>query len=99
MKGVRSHTLVVARQPAPSVLVDCHQARRVRSANAFVGIIHAGTCIEVEMVTADENRTVRRVMRPDACFLREIERPENVGIERAGFDGLRWSVRATRCEV
>jgi len=87
MKCTRAHVLVIPREKAAGLLVDDHKARRIWPANLDVGIVHAVAAIQIQMIAVDENGTVRGVVGPNAGASGKIERPDDVRIERAGFDG------------
>src|SRR4029079_13219364 len=86
MEDVWRDVFVVTRQQASGALVEDDEAGRIGCADAFVGVVHSSAGVQVEMAAVNKNRTMRGVMRPNAVFLREIERPENVRVERAGLE-------------
>ena len=64
-----------------SSFVQYDQARRVGSSNAFVGIIDAGARVEIEIIAANKNRAVGRVVGPDSRALSQVKQPEDVCVE------------------
>src|SRR2546429_81575 len=81
MKNVRRDVFLVARHKSPCPFVEHDEARRVRRADAFVGVVHAGGGVEVKVVPMNQNRAVRAVMRPNASARSQIENPDDVGVE------------------
>src|SRR5207249_9294470 len=65
MENVWRNVLVIARNQTAGVLVDGDKARGLGGANALVRIVHAGSGIEVEIVAVNDNRAMRRVVRPN----------------------------------
>jgi hypothetical protein len=99
MKDARRDMLVIPREKPAATLVEHEEARRVRCPDAFMGVVHSGAGVEVKMIAVDEDRTVRRIVRPDARATREIELPENVRIERPDLNRRRRGVGAARRQV
>ena len=84
VENVRGDVFVLAGEELARAFVEDDEARGVGRADAFVGVVHAGAGVEVKMVAANEDGAVGGVVGPDACLLREVEEPEDVGVEGAG---------------
>jgi len=85
---------VVAGEDPAGVFVQDEKAGGIRGADLFVGVVHAGTGIEIEMVSVDEDGGMGGVMGPDAGFAGQVGMPEDIGVhrpegnERFAFGGL-----------
>src|SRR4026208_2323554 len=99
MKNAGGDTFVIARQEPSRALVEHHQAWSVRRAYFLVGVVNAGAGVQVKMIAMDEDRTVRGIVRPDASSFREVEKPENVRVQRTGLKRLGRGIAAARREV
>ncbi len=89
MKDIGGQVLVISPHQLAGVFIKHHQARRVGRANALVRIVHPGPGVDVKVIAVNENRAVGRVVRPDAGSLLEVQEPDNIGVERAGFERVR----------
>ena len=88
MKNVRRDVLVLAGDVVAGPLVEHDERRRVRGADALVGVVHARRGVEVKVIAVNQNRTVRGVVRPDTRAGNQVEAPQNVRVQRAGFEQL-----------
>lgn len=86
MKDRWGDVFAVAGQQASGFFVDDDDARRVGSADAFVGVVHAGAGVQVEVIAVDQDGTVRGVVGPDAGGGDKVADPDDVGVEGAGFE-------------
>ena len=82
VKNRRRDVLPCACEQTTTALVENDKTRGVRSANLPMRVVHPSASVEVEVVASNEDRTVCCVMRPDPGSLRQVEEPDDVGIER-----------------
>src|SRR6266852_1378859 len=99
MEDARGDLLVIARDQPPAGLVQHDQAWGVRRANPLVRVIDPGAGIEVEAIAVDENRAVRRVVRPNARAGGQIKAPKNGRAGRARLARMRFARRPARIEA
>src|SRR6266446_6536919 len=99
MEDARSDLLVIARDQPPAGLVQHDQARGVRRANPLVRVIDPGAGIKVEVIAVDENRAVRRVVRPNARAGGQVEAPKNNRAVRARLARRRFARDPARVEA
>src|SRR5207249_9110661 len=83
VKDVRSDVFAIAGDKAARVLVENHQAGSGGRSDAFMGVVHAGASVQIEVIAVDEDGAVGGVVRPDACAAREVEAPDYVRLWRS----------------
>ena len=65
MEDIGSDVFLVPRNEPPGTFVQHRQAGRIRGADLFVRIIHAGARVQVQVVAVDRDRAMSGIMRPD----------------------------------
>src|SRR5690348_2812575 len=93
MENVGRDMLVISSDKFAGVFIQHNQAGGIRRSNALVSIIDAGSGVQVEVVTIDEDRAMGRVVRPNTGPGGQIEKPKYIGVERAGSKSWRDIVR------
>jgi hypothetical protein len=86
MEDVGSDMFIISRQPFAGSFIEHYQTGSVRSSNPFVGVIDTVRGVQIEMVSAYQNGTVGRVMRPNAYLGNKIELPDDVRVHLARLD-------------
>ena len=88
MERVGSDFFAVAGGETSGGFIEDDEGWGVRGADAAVGIVDAGAGVEDEVRAVDEDGAVGGVVGPDACGVGEVSDPDDVGVERAGGEGI-----------
>ena len=93
MEDARGDSLIVAGEYSTGGFIEHDETGGIGGADFDVGIVHAGSGIEIKVIAADEDGAVRAVVGPDAGDGAHVGLPDDVGIG-AGCLDRRFVVRS-----